>query len=96
MRINNFGEFKTFLVENKLDDLNAETADFIACVMQYNVLCSCKKLQKIQKHELCNQQYINLVSNILPKQKDIIFSKIQHDLLEFYYNYNFHISSMLR
>ena len=48
MRINNIGEFKTFLVDNQLDNLDSATADFVACVLQYSVFCSCKKAQKAQ------------------------------------------------
>lgn len=96
MRINNIGEFKTFLVDNQLDNLDSTVADFVACVLQYNVFCSCKKAQKAQKHELCNQQYIHVAAKILPTNKDLIFSKVSCDVIEFYYNQNYHIATLLR
>ena len=96
MRINNIGEFKTFLVEYQLDNLDSSVADFVACVLQYNLLCSCKKAQKHQKHEICNQQYAHVVSQILPTKKEIVFSKIQDDSIDFYYNQSYHIATLLR
>jgi len=96
MRINNFGEFKTFLVDNKLDDLDSTVADFIACVMQYSVFCSCKKAQKNQKHEICNQQYTHVVLHVMTSKKDVVFSKIADNLVEFYYNQNYHITTISR
>lgn len=96
MRINNIGEFKTFLTDNKLADLDSSIADFVACVMQYSLLCSCKKAQKNQKHEICNQQYVHVVSNILPLKKDLIFATISDNSLEFYYNQNYFIATISR
>lgn len=96
MRINNIGEFKTFLVENELDNLDSSVADFVACVMQYSLFCSCKKAQKNQKYEICNNQYIHIVLQILPSKKDLIFSKISHEALDFYYNQNYYIATLSR
>ena len=96
MRINNIGEFKTFLLENQLDSLDSSVADFVACVLQYNLFCSCKKAQKNQKHEICNQQYAHVVLQILPTKKEIIFSKIQDDSIDFYYNQSYHIATLSR
>jgi hypothetical protein len=96
MRINNIGEFKTFLVDNQLDNLDSTVVEFVACVLQYNLFCSCKKAQKSQKHEICNQQYMHAVSTTLTTKKDIIFSKIQDNTIEFYYNQNYHIATISR
>jgi len=96
MRINNIGEFKTFLLENQLDNLDSSVADFVACVIQYNLFCSCKKAQKNQKHEICNQQYCHVVLNTLSSKKDLIFSKTPHDSLEFYYNQIYYIATLSR
>jgi hypothetical protein len=96
MRINNIGEFKTFLIDNQLDNLDSATADFVACVLQYNIFCSCKKTQKAQKHEMCNQQYIHVVSTTLTTKKDLIFVNLPYDTIEFYYNQNYHIATLSR
>lgn len=96
MRINNIGEFKTFIIENNLDTLDSAVADYIACVSQYNLFCSCKKTQKSQKHEQCNQQYIHVALNILPPNKNLLFSKIKYDIVEFYYNQSYHIITLSR
>lgn len=96
MRINNFGEFKTFLIENNMDNLNTDICDFIACVSQYNCLCVCKKTQKTQKGEICNNLYKNIVVNILPRYKDLIFEKIKEDNIDFFYNQNWQISTLNR
>jgi hypothetical protein len=96
MRINNIGEFKTFLLENQLDNLDSSVADFVACVIQYNLFCSCKKTQKNQKHEICNQQYSHVVLNTLSNKKDVVFSKVPHDSIEFYYNQNYYIATLSR
>lgn len=96
MKINNIGEFKTFLIDNQLDNINTDVADFVACVIQYSLFCSCKKIQKNQKYEICNQQYIHVVLHTLISQKDLVFSKITENSVEFYYNQNFHIATILR
>lgn len=96
MRINNIGEFKTFLTENQLDNLDSSVADFVACVVQYSLFCSCKKAQKNQKYEICNRQYINVVLNTLSSKKDMVFSKIPHDSIEFYYSQNYYIATLSR
>lgn len=96
MRINNIGEFKTFLTDNKLEDIDTAVADFIACVIQYSLFCSCKKAQKNQKHEICNQQYCHVVLQVLPSKKDLIFSKVTDDTIEFYYNQNYYIATLSR
>lgn len=96
MRINNIGEFKTFLTDNNLDTLDSAIADFIACVLQYNLFCSCKKVQKSQKHEQCNQQYIHVVLNVLTPNKNLMFSKLSYDTIEFYYNQSYHIATLSR
>jgi hypothetical protein len=96
MRINNIGEFKTFLIDNQLDNLDSATADFVACVLQYSVFCSCKKAQKAQKYEICNQQYIHVAATILPANKNLVFSKVSCDTIEFYYNQNYHIATLSR
>lgn len=96
MRINNIGEFKTFLTDNKLDNIDSATADFIACVLQYNVFCSCKKVQKNQKYEQCNQQYIHVVLNILTPKKDLMFANLSDNVVEFYYNQFYHIATLSR
>ena len=96
MRINNIGEFKTFLIDNQLDNLDSTVADFIACVLQYSVFCSCKKAQKAQKHEICNQQYIHAVSTTLTANKDLLFVNLPYDTIEFYYNQNYHIATLSR
>jgi len=96
MRINNIGEFKTFLIENQLDNIDTATADFVACVLQYSVLCSCKKAQKNQKHDQCNQQYIHTVLHVFSNKKDILFSRLQVDTIDFYYNQSYHIATLSR
>lgn len=96
MRINNIGEFKTFLTDNQLDNIDPSIADFVACVLQYSLFCSCKKTQKNQKYEICNQQYLHVVLQILPSKKDLIFSKTPHDSLEFYYNQIYYIATLSR
>jgi hypothetical protein len=96
MRINNIGEFKTFLTDNRLDNLDSTVADFVACVLQYNILCSCKKAQKAQKHEICNQQYIHAVSTTLTTNKNLLFANVSYDSIEFYYNQNYHIATLSR
>lgn len=96
MRINNIGEFKTFIIENNLDTLDSAVADYIACVLQYNLFCSCKKVQKNQKHEQCNQQYIHVVSNVLTPNKNLMFAKLPYDTIEFYYNHAYHIATLSR
>lgn len=96
MRINNIGEFKTFLIDNQLDNLDSTVADFIVCVLQYSVFCSCKKAQKAQKHEICNQQYIHAVSTTLTSNKDLLFVNLPYDTIEFYYNQNYHIATLSR
>lgn len=96
MRINNIGEFKTFLTSNNLGDIDSSVADFIACVVQYSLFCSCKKTQKAQKHEICNQQYIHVVSNVISSKKDLLFAKIPDESIEFYYNQSYHIITISR
>jgi len=46
MRINNIGEFKTFLTDNQLDNIDASVADFVACVIciLYCKYCLLKKI----------------------------------------------------
>lgn len=92
MRINNIGEFKTFLTDNNLENIHSDIANFAACVSQYNLICSCKRAQKNQKFEICNQQYINVVSRILPEYKHLFIKS--NESIEFYYNQVYHIITL--
>lgn len=96
MKINTFGEFYTFLQKNNFVNLDTAIADFCACVSQYNVLCACKKQSKINKGEICNDQYINIVNNVLPRYKDQLLDQLNMATITFAYNNNFIIGSISR
>lgn len=94
MKINTFGEFKSFLENNKLENYNSEIADFMGCVSLYGKICSCKKNLKLNRHEECNRIYINIVSNISNELKNIFLSLSLDSSIEFYYNTNFPIVTL--
>lgn len=86
MRVNNFGEFASFLVERHYENLTPEISQFIECAYLYATMCNCKKTKKAQKYEVCAQQYQNIVLNILPNVKEKILIDVEDKKIEFFSN----------
>lgn len=93
MKINTFGEFYNFITKSELQSI-PEIGNFIACASQYNYICTCKKNDKANKHNSCNQQYINIVNSILPIKTSTLFVNVPDDVIEFSYNGTFFIKSI--
>jgi len=96
MKISTFGEFKTFLINNGLENKSIEIANFIGCVNSYSLICSCKKNMKSTKFDECNTQYINIINSLSTEIKIEFFKTTTDNIIEFLYNHNFNINNILR
>ena len=85
MRINNFGEFNTFLLRNNLQDISPEVADFSACVSQFTLFCVCRPNEKNKKLQHCDTAYTNLIRNFLtPEFISLLLRGSNNEPIEFY------------
>ncbi len=95
MRINNFGQFYSFIKQHSINN-NGIINNFAAKVEEYKNFCNCHKSDKEKKFNECNQLYINVVKNVIPTMKTHLFGLIPDTLIEFYYSDSFHITTITK
>lgn len=76
MKINNVGEFYSFIMGNGLSYLAPELAALEVCMNEFSMLCACDSNEvKNDKLNQCSILYTNFVVNSARHHKPILLSK---------------------
>ena len=86
MKINNATEFFHFVKNNGLSGIDLQINAFVGCMEEYSRMCPCDPAQtRAAKINKCQIIYTNFISSAT-QFKNIFFSKISDNVIEFYDN----------
>lgn len=85
MEIRNATQFANFIESNGLQTLDGGFVQAVQCVKNYSAACNCYKVEdKRRIYDMCCKLYMNLVTNLVPKFKNVILQKIPEGRISFY------------